>query len=56
MDRSLVLRARVDGEEPLGGLALEAYDLPLRAESARQAVERDVLDQQREQLLVELAG
>ena len=49
-----MLRARMDGEETLGRLAREMYDLPLRAEPARQAVERNVVDQQREQLLVEL--
>ena len=43
-------------EEALGRLALEANDLPLRGEPAGQAIERDIVDQQREQLLVEPVG
>ena len=51
-----MLRVRMDGEEALGRLAFEAHHLPLRGEPARQAIERDVVDQQREQLLIELVG
>ena len=44
------------GQEPLGRLALEAHHLPLRAQAAGQAIERNIVDQQREQLFVELVG
>src|SRR5262245_49518227 len=51
-----MLRARVGGEEALSRLSLEAYHLPLRGQPARQVVERNVVDQQREQFLIKSAG
>ena len=56
MDRRLMPCQRMDGEETLGRLALEANDLPLRGQSAGQAVEHDIVDHQREQFLVEPIG
>jgi hypothetical protein len=51
-----MLRARVDRKEALSRLSLEAHHLPLRGEATGQVVERNVVDQQREQLLIEPAG
>ena len=56
MNRRLVLRKRMNCEETLGRLALEANDLPLRGEPAGQPIERDIVDQQREQFFVESLG
>jgi len=56
MDGRLTLRARVDGEKAFCRFALEVNYLPLRGEAARQAIERYVVDQEREQLLIESAG
>src|SRR5262245_8001871 len=53
MDGRLTLRARVDGEKALCRFALEVNYLPLRGEAARQVIERYVVDQEREQLLIE---
>ena len=56
MDGRLMRCERMNGEETLGRLAFEANDLPLRGQPAGQAVERDIVDQQREQLFVEPVG
>ena len=56
MNRRLALGQRMDGEEALSRLSLEAHDLPLCGEAAGKPVERDVVDQQREQFFVEPVG
>ena len=56
MDGRLTLRARVDGEKAVSRFAPEVNYLPLRGEAARQAIEQYVVDQEREQLLIESIG
>ena len=46
----------MDGEEALSRLSLEAHDLPLRGEPAGKAIDRDIVDQQREQLFTKPVG
>ena len=46
----------MDGEKTLSRFSLEEHDLPLRGEPAGKAVERNIVDQQREQLFTEPVG
>ena len=46
----------MDGDETLSRLAFEANDLPLRSQPTGQAIERDIVDQEREQFFVEPVG
>jgi hypothetical protein len=46
----------MDGEKTLSRFSLEEHDLPLRGEPAGKAVERNIVDQQREQLFTKPVG
>jgi hypothetical protein len=56
MDGRRMLRARMHRQKAFGRLAPEVDQLPLRGQAARQFLQRDVIDREREQFLVELLG